>query len=1220
MFMPEPAPFHPAADRNLLFGVLALQADLIDSGRFAEACAAWSTRKDMPLADLLVERGWLTPADRADVEKLLQRKLAKHKGDARASLAEVTTDHMRQSLAELTDPDIRQSLAGPTPPALGHVLVATTEFVPETRDRYTLSRLHATGGIGRVWLARDAALGRDVALKELRPERAGNPAVWARFLREAQVTGQLEHPGVVPIYEVGRRPDDQAPFYTMRFVRGRTLAEAVAAYHARRARDEAGPLELRELLNAFVGVCNAVAYAHSRGVLHRDLKPHNVVLGDYGEVVVLDWGLARLMDEPEGDAAPLDVVDVGAAGATVQGQVLGTPAYLSPEQAEGRQDLLGPGTDVYGLGAVLYEILVGSPPFSGPDTTEVLRRVRHQEPERPRSLVPGTPLALEAVCLKALAKKPGERYGTAKELAGEVQRWLADEPVSAWREPVRMRAGRWVRRHRTGVATALAALVVAVVGLLAVAAVQTESRRQLAGKNRELEESNLRLAAARDRAERRVDLALGAIENFRSAVDGNLDVKNRPENEGLRKTLLLAPLAFYQKLRDDLRDGGDSGPEARTKLADAYFQLGSLDRDIGSQTDALKAYDEAVTLLEALANETPQPQGPGLRGQLARALNDRGELQSVSKALTAAALESLRRARELRGAEVREKPQSVAARVDLARTLDDIALLEARKGDADTALATLREGLAELEQARGLESGHVAAGLLLARTHLQVSSVLLNHRSRLPESLASAQAALQIAEALVRAHPGDPGCQTQLSGAYEGLGSVHEAKGEYDKALIIYGKQAALAEDMIRARPTFTRHKLDRVDALKNVATAQYHLGNNAEGLETVRKARDLAESLVRENPTNIQFKRKLSAMWSRSATPLYALGRVAEALSAIESGAAVLEGVAQADPTDVSAIQDMAGAHYNCGILNKSLGRVEAALASYDKSLLLRERLVREHPDDPWFAQDVASTLGNVAVIHFERRHYPDARTVFQRALEILEKLAAAHPENAEYQNYLIRARHNLGMTLTKLGQTREALEILRAAQAPSERMAREHPGVVQYQLDLAHGLLTLGGALQKDGQADEAAAAYEKGIEVHEKLHKANPDDPQNRAGLVESLRYLGITEQERKRPAAAAKAYRRALEILGGQAAPSPEQLYTLACCHARLGAMATTAGSGLSADDGRGEADKALAALSRAVAAGYNDAEELRTDKDLDTLRQREDFKKLLTELKVAPAVK
>ena len=211
-----------------------------------------------------------------------------------------------------------------------------------------------------------------MALKELRPERSDDRGFADRFLHEAQITGQLEHPGIVPVYELTRRPEDGQPFYTMRFIRGRTLTDAIRAYHDKRAAGRAEPLERVALLNAFVATCNAVAYAHSRGVIHRDLKGQNVVLGDFGEVVVLDWGLAKVLGRADDSAGAAPVVLAAEAGPghTVQGQVLGTPAYMAPEQAEGRTDRIDRRTDVYGLGAILYEMLTGRPPFAGAEVAD----------------------------------------------------------------------------------------------------------------------------------------------------------------------------------------------------------------------------------------------------------------------------------------------------------------------------------------------------------------------------------------------------------------------------------------------------------------------------------------------------------------------------------------------------------------------------------------------------------------------------------------------------------------------------------------------------------------------------------------------------------------------------------------------------------------------------------------------------------------------------------
>jgi PAS domain S-box-containing protein len=307
--------------------------------------------------------------------------------------------------------------------------MATGDRPPTPSERYYRLRLHATGGIGRVWLARDADLGRDVALKELRPEHAEDAKFVARFLQEARITGQLEHPAIIPVYSLVSDRDGQQPHYTMRFVKGHTLSAAARAFHDRRVAGRADPIELPTLLNAFVTVCNAVAYAHSRGVIHRDLKGQNLILGEFGEVIVLDWGLAKLVARPEDATQPPAVVlddTANDGGYTLQGEKLGTPAYMAPEQADGRLDQINFHTDVYGLGAILYEILTGKPPFAGGDTQEVLRKVREVEPALPRLFWPQVPPELEALCLRSLVKRPEYRCASAAEMGRHVQRWLGE--------------------------------------------------------------------------------------------------------------------------------------------------------------------------------------------------------------------------------------------------------------------------------------------------------------------------------------------------------------------------------------------------------------------------------------------------------------------------------------------------------------------------------------------------------------------------------------------------------------------------------------------------------------------------------------------------------------------------------------------------------------------------------------------------------------------------
>jgi tetratricopeptide (TPR) repeat protein len=332
--------------------------------------------------------------------------------------------------------------------------------------------------MGEIWLAEDPAIGRSVALKRMLGRR---PDAQARFVVEAQITGQLEHPGIVPIHELGTTPDGQ-PYYIMKFVHGRTLKKVIEDYHEALKKGEPNEVEELRLLQHFISLCQTVAYAHSRGVLHRDIKPENVMLGPYGETLVLDWGIAKILGRPEAAPADASFVELKGGGVdtgTQAGAIMGSPSYMAPEVAAGLNDQVDKVSDVYLLGATLYEILTGILPRRANTVLELLTKAQREPPTPPRRMNPTVPRALEAICLKAMATRKEDRYQSALEVAEEVQRFLAGEPVVALPEGLLTRARRWAKRHRTALTRTGVALLF--VGLIVVGGMllrNLEQRRQ----------------------------------------------------------------------------------------------------------------------------------------------------------------------------------------------------------------------------------------------------------------------------------------------------------------------------------------------------------------------------------------------------------------------------------------------------------------------------------------------------------------------------------------------------------------------------------------------------------------------------------------------------------------------------------------------------------------------------------------------------------------------
>jgi formylglycine-generating enzyme required for sulfatase activity len=443
--------------------------DFVRRDDLIAALHVWVLNKSKSLGQILAEQGKLAPDEQALLDGLVNKHLEKHGGDAEKSLAAVGP--VGPELGQIADADVQASLAHVAATSTGPVPEVTGPYLPPStlpaHTRFQILRPHARGGLGEVFVARDEELRREVALKEIQERHAHSPESRARFLLEAEVTGGLEHPGIVPVYGLGAYGDGR-PFYAMRLVRGESLKDAVARFHREKHGLPAGErrLRLRHLLGRFVAVCNAVAYAHSRGVLHRDLKPGNVLLGPYGETLVVDWGLAKVLGRAETAAeAPLQSSRDGEAELTQTGAALGTPAYMSPDQAAGRTDQLGPASDVYSLGATLYTLVTGRAPFAEDDVGAVLGKVQRGDFAPPRQVERDAPPALEAVCLKAMALQPEARYATPRELAEEIERWLADEPVRAYREPLPARLGRWLRRHQTLTVGACALLLAGVIAL-----------------------------------------------------------------------------------------------------------------------------------------------------------------------------------------------------------------------------------------------------------------------------------------------------------------------------------------------------------------------------------------------------------------------------------------------------------------------------------------------------------------------------------------------------------------------------------------------------------------------------------------------------------------------------------------------------------------------------------------------------------------------------------
>jgi serine/threonine-protein kinase len=648
-------------DRNLLFGVLALQLDFLSRDALVVGMNAWALDKTRPLSRILVEQGTLSPARLELLDALVVEHLNKHDGDVSVSLAVAANGStLSEALDGVADSEVRTTLT-----ALGRPL---RPVPPPVREgiRFRNLRPHAKGGLGQVFIADDAELHREVALKEIQLHRADDPANRSRFLREAEITGALEHPGVIPVYALGTHPDGR-PYYAMRLVRGETLKVAIEQLHALPVADR--PAELRRLLGRLIDVCNAIAYAHSRGVVHRDLKPANVLLGPFGETLVVDWGLAKAgLGRHAADDATTDptIHPSGSSEATRAGAALGTPGYMSPEQAAGDPNV-GPATDVFGLGAILYCLLTGRKPFEGTTVEDEVAQTRKGVFPSPREVNRDVPAALDAVCRKALAREPVDRYPSPLTLAADLERWLADESVEVYRDPWPVQAGRWARQHRTGVAAVAVLLVTAAVGFgLGTALLWREERRTR--HEYERAEGEHQTAERNFETTRATILEMGRqIETIETgqADTRRSDLKRKAAIDAARKKFE----GFVAANPDDV--------VVKNQLAALHRYAGNVTRLIGDYAEAEACYQASLALWDELVRHDPA--NADYWDNLAQTLGDTATVQKRGGRLRAAAA-TLDRSAAL-AEEVRDRVPPSSYQRTLATTLLDRAEVEYRLGN-----------------------------------------------------------------------------------------------------------------------------------------------------------------------------------------------------------------------------------------------------------------------------------------------------------------------------------------------------------------------------------------------------------------------------------------------------------------------------------------------------------------------------------------------------------
>ncbi len=824
--------------------------------------------------------------------------------------------------------------------------------------RYARIEEIARGGMGRIVRADDLELGRSVAIKELGPASAG---LAGRFEREVRITARLQHPAIIPVHEAGRWPNGE-PFYAMKLVSGESLDTALA---------RRGTLDARmALLPNVIAVADALAYAHSIRVIHRDLKPANVLVGEYGETVVIDWGLAKDLSDPL-DASDVAVGPYRAAGArgdeTQDGVVMGTPAYMPPEQASGAA--VDERADVYALGAMLYHLLSGAPPYTAKTSDHILAQVLSEPPPRIDAKVSGVPRDLAAIVHTAMAREPARRYPSARELADDLKRFQTGQLVAAHRYSVGMRVRRWLRRHRAAVAVAgLSTLVLVVLGVVGVRRILDERRE--AERQRRVAERN------RADAEQLVRFVLIDLRD-RLRPRSQLDVLD----EAVKRSV-----AYYQ------RKGAPVDALDRSNRAVLQVNLGDVLRAQGDSDGALDAYRTARAEFEVLAASLPGDNE--LRRSILLTTLNIGDVASAQADLAGA--EAAYRAALIDATSLaardRADPQ---AQQDLAVTHGRLGAVLQTRGDTSAALDHRRQAVAVAEALVASAPDNPEWKSTLVDCQLQLGEVL-SARGERTRAAAMYSAVLAAAQQLAQDAPNNDDRQALLASAHQGLGDALFDDDKLDRAEVEYRASVAIAETLARRDPGDGARQVELALVLQRLGEVVLERGDAKTALATYERSLDVARPLAAGDPSDAHKQQLVADGFDGIGQARAALGDTDRALAAYREALAIEDVLAVKNRRSLEPVAAAAAVHADIGTILLSRGDAAGAVAEHLLAKAMRERLAGDDPLNIDNHLDLATSLrdlGDARAAGKDDRAYAD----YGAARDIVATLAAQDPDNAD-------------------------------------------------------------------------------------------------------------------------------------------------------------------------------------------------------------------------------